>query len=260
VIRNPIAAQTLCLRQTFTKALHTAAKMGCEGVQIDARKELRPAEISETGLRQLRKMLADLNLQVASIALPTRRGFSDPSDLDRRLQATMAAMRFASQLGSRILVGNLGSLPSVESTSERTALIEAITCLATYGERWGVALAVDCGGADLESVVELIDTLPEGTLGLDLNPARQIAHGNLPATFIEQAGRHIRHVYATDGVRDLSGGQPIAVQLGRGTADFPELLGRLEEHSYRGWLTIAPNESKYPLEELSDAVQYLRAL
>ena len=44
------------------------------------------------------------------------------------------------------------------------------------------------------------------------------------------------HVHATDGTRDLAHGRGIEVQLGRGLAEFPELLGILEEHQYRGLL------------------------
>jgi sugar phosphate isomerase/epimerase len=50
------------------------------------------------------------------------------------------------------------------------------------------------------------------------------------------------------------------VELGRGTADFPTLLGLLEEHAYRDWLTIERRHSSQPAEDIANAVQYLRSL
>ena len=39
------------------------------GVEIDARHELRPSDLSRTGLRELHKLLSDLNLRVSAVAL-----------------------------------------------------------------------------------------------------------------------------------------------------------------------------------------------
>ena len=66
-----VAVQTKGLAQPLRKALHTAARLEAEGVQLDLRRELPAAELSGTGLRELRKLLDDLNLRVASTAFPT---------------------------------------------------------------------------------------------------------------------------------------------------------------------------------------------
>ncbi len=254
-----IAAQTACFAQSIKKALHTAARLGCEGVQIDARSELQPAELSDTGLRQLRKILADLNLRVGSVAFPTRRGYSDPTDLQPRLEATLAAMQLASRLGARILIGNLGSLPDGENASKRATLTDAIQSLASHGDRLGVRLVMQAK-APAQVLVDFVASLPEGSLALDFHPARLIAQGESPAEFVSTAGRHIAHVHASDGVHDLASGQGIEVELGRGTADFPELLGMLEEFGYRDWLTIERRNSRQPIEDIGNAVKYLRSL
>ena len=61
----------------FKQALATAAEIGAEAVEINARSDLKPGELSRTGVRHLRKMLADLNLKVAAVNFPTRRGYDD---------------------------------------------------------------------------------------------------------------------------------------------------------------------------------------
>ena len=95
---------------------------------------------------------------------------------------------------------------------------------------------------------------------LDFHPAQLIALGESPSGFVSIAGQHIAHVHAADGVRDLVSGHGVEVELGRGTADFAELLGMLEEFGYRNWLTIERRSSRQPIEDIGNAVQYLRSL
>lgn len=254
-----IAVQTKCLAQPLKKALHTVGAMQPDGVQIDLRTELPQTEVSDTGLRQLRKLLDDLNLRVGSAAFPTRRGYADPDELDRRIDATVRAMRLASNLKARVLVIGLGPLPPPNSP-ERTTLHAAIENLAAHGNRLGVELAASCPSAEPADLAALIAALPERALGVDLSPADLIRHDRRPPAFVEAVGPHIAHVYANDAVRGLGGAGATEVQLGRGSADVPELLGLLEEYDYRGWLTIERRHAPRPAEEVADAVQYLRSL
>ena len=39
------------------------------------------------------------------------------------------------------------------------------------------------------------------------------------------------------------------MELGRGSADVPELLAALEEFDYRGWVTVERRNSPRPAEE-----------
>ena len=255
-----IAAQTAGFAQPFRKALHTVAQMGCDGVQIDARNGLRPAELSDTGVRQLRKLLDDLNLRVGSVAFPTRRGLSGSDRLQQRVEGVIAAMHFASQLGARILVTPLGELPESETANERSNLQDVLGSLAAQSNRLGVRLALQTSAASPQMLADFLDSLPESTAGLDLHPGQLMSHGHSPREFVDIVGQHITHVHAVDAVRDLSSGTSDEVELGRGTVDFPELLGMLEEYDYRDWITIERRNSTQPIQDVSNAVQFLRSL
>lgn len=250
-----IAAQTRALAQPFKKALHTASSIGADGVQFDARNELRPAELSDTGLRQLRKILDDLNLRVSSLTFPTRRGYGDPTDLDRRVEATLAALRLASRLRARVLVCDLGGLAT--STPQLT---EVFTNLGAHGMRLGVQLAAQARFESFEQVADFLATLPEGSLFLDLHPTHLMAQGHLPIEFVSALGQHVAHVHAVDGVRDFASGRNLEVELGRGSVDFPSLLGQLEEFGYRGWATIERHSSDDVATDVANAVKFLRAI
>ena len=66
------------------------------------------------------------------------------------------------------------------------------------------------------------------------------------------------YVRAKDGVRDLAQGRGLEVPLGQGTADFPELIGMLEEHAYGGYFTVAREQANDPVAETAMAVEYLK--
>jgi sugar phosphate isomerase/epimerase len=78
--------------------------------------------------------------------------------------------------------------------------------------------------------------------------------------FVTTLGQHIAHIHAVDAVRDFSTGRNFEVELGRGSADFPSLLGQLEEFDYRGWATVERNGSDQVVDDCANAVKYLRAI
>jgi sugar phosphate isomerase/epimerase len=255
-----IGIQARSLRQPLSLALRSAARLGADGVEIDARSELPPGELSSTGLREFHKLLTDLNLRVSAVAFPTRRGYDVAEDLERRVIATQAAMRFAHELRTDVVINRVGRLPDDAADARCVRLVEALTALGAYGERVGVRLAAQTGGGEPQNLAKLLATLPEHSVGVDLHPSGLIVGGHSPREAVELLGPHVLHVHACDAVRDLAAGRGVEVELGRGSADFPELLGRLAEFDYRGWVTIERRESADPISEIENAVAYLRAM
>jgi sugar phosphate isomerase/epimerase len=255
-----IGIQTRSLRQPLRQALWTAPRLGADGVEIDARTELPPGELSATGLREFCKLLGDLNLRVSAVAFPTRRGYDVPDDLERRVLATQAAMRFARELRSDVVINRVGQVPDDSSDPSFTRLVEALTALGTYGDRVGARLAAQTGSERPQDLARVIDALPEQTVGVDLHPTGLILGGHSPNEAVELLGPHVLHVHACDAVRDAAAGRALEVELGRGGADLPELLGRLTEFDYRGWVTIERRDSADPITEIENAVAYLRSL
>ncbi|MFM8414047.1 MAG: sugar phosphate isomerase/epimerase, partial [Planctomycetota bacterium] len=62
----------LPLARDLRQALRQARDLGFHAVELDARSGLDPAQVSQTGLRQIRKWLGDEGLAVSGIAFPTR--------------------------------------------------------------------------------------------------------------------------------------------------------------------------------------------
>ncbi len=255
-----LGVQLASLRLPFKKALLTAAQLGATGVEIDARGEITPQDLTRTGVRQIQKVLNDLNLRVCAVGFHTRRGYNVADDIDRRVDATKQAMRMARQLGAPVVINHVGRIPSESSGSEWEILVQVLTDLGKFGQHIGAFLAAETGtepGADL---ARLIQALPTGTLAVNFNPGNLVLHGYSPLEALEQLGPNILHVHAKDGVRDLGKGLGMEVPLGRGEVDFHGLIGALEEHRYNGFFTIERTQAANPELEIGQAIEFLKSL
>ena len=114
--------------------METAAQLGAEGIEIDARHELPPAQMSQTATRQFRKLLSDLNLSMSAVSFMMRRGYDVAEGLERRVAATQAAMTMAHAIGAGVVVNRVGSAaPIVPSggASTRNVLTRHSIALST---------------------------------------------------------------------------------------------------------------------------------
>lgn len=255
-----IGIQLASLKMPLRNALQTAARLGASAVEIDARGEVTPADTTRTALRQLRKMLDDWNLTVSAVGFRTRRGYNVLDRLTERIEATKAAMDLAYALGATVVINQVGNIPDQAEGPEWDLLLQVLGDLGSYSHKAGAFLAAETGSESGPELAKLIDALPEGSLAVNLDPGNLIVNSFSPLEAVQHLGPHIMHVHAKDGVRDLAKGRGLEVPLGRGSADFPAILGALEEHSYRGYFTIERENSPDPVGEIGLAVQYLKNL
>lgn len=252
-----VAATTL--RRPLRQALDFASRCQADGVEFDLRNELRPIDLTPSAVRQLRKLMEDLRLSACSAAFPTRRGFDDPSELDRRLAGAAAAIKGAAELGARVLAIRSG-IPSAEDQPDRRLqLVESLTLLARQAEHYGVQLALQTSADACSRLPELLADLPRPIVAACLDPAELIYGGESAAETAALLGPAIAHVYASDAVRDLAVRSAVTVELGRGSVDWPELLSLLEQHDYHGWTVIRLREGG-AAEEVENAAAFLRAV
>ena len=82
------------------------------------------------------------------------------------------------------------------------------------------------------------------------------------AEAVQALASRISIVHAVDGVLDLAAGRGISVPVGEGTADFPALLGRLEDIPYRGPFVVGRPDMRpeFAVRELHQSLEYLRNL
>ena len=68
---------------------------------------------------------------------------------------------------------------------------------------------------------------------------------------------HVMSFRARDAVTDLSIGRGVEVQLGRGSVDWPMLLGILEDQNYSGYLTVERDAGENSVLQCAQAIEYL---
>lgn len=262
LLQIKVGVHLASLKQPFKKALETAARIGADAVEIDARNHIKPSEMTRTAVRHLHKKLSDLNLKVSAVTFQTRRSYSDVDGIEQRVEATKAAMKMAYDLGCHVVVNQIGKVPdrpAEDSESiERNLLIATLSEIGKESQRVGAFLAARTGTEEGATMLDLIDDLPTGSLVVDFDPGNLIINGFSAAEAVKSLGQFIQHVHARDGVQDLAQGRGIEVPLGRGSADFPNLLGNLEEHQYHGYLTVQRDQAEDPISEVANAIEFLK--
>ena len=232
---------------------------GCNGRRNRCPRRIETAQISRTGLRQIRKWLDDYGLSVAAVSFRTRRGYDVLQDLQPRIDATKDALRFAHDLGCPVVVNQVGRVTKSDPASIAwDTLLGSLSELGRFSQQVGAWLAMETGTESGGEMAQLLQALPEGSVMVDLNPGNLVINGFSPLEAVQTLGPHIIHVHARDAVRDLAQGRGLEVPLGRGSADFPALLAALEQHSYRGYFTVACQDSRHPAEDWRSPCSFSR--
>ena len=260
VSRLLIAIQLSSLKLPFKKALAVVRQLGADAIEIDARGEINAQELGVSGIRHVRKLADDFGLKIAAVEFRTRRGYHVAEELQRRIEATKATMELAYALGATVVTNHVGRIPAEVDTPEWQQLTDVLTDLGRHGQRVGATLCAETGaesGADLRRLVE---ALPPEALGVTFDPGNLIVNGYSAQESLQQLAPWIRHVHINDGVRDVAQGRGLAVEIGRGDADFPALLATLEERQYRGCLSIERTQTSDPAGEIGRAVRFLQAV
>lgn len=204
-------------------------------------------------------MLDDSNLRVAALRFQTRRGYDTLDRLDERVEATKEVMQFAYRLGAPLVVNQIGQVPESNDDPRWQTLNAVLDDLGRYGARVGAFLGAETGTEPGERLAQIIGDQDDGFIAVVLNPGALIINRHSVSNAITSLGQRIRLVYAIDGVLDLAAGRGLAVPVGRGTADFPEILGRLEDFQYRGHFVVGRDQmDEDAVDELANAIEYLK--
>jgi sugar phosphate isomerase/epimerase len=226
-------------------------------VQFDARDELRPGELTDTGRRQLLHLLGETGLSIASLALATRRSFYDEDQLDARVAAAKRALDHAWQLQARVVTARIGKVPGDKESKAYRLLFEVLSDLARHGNQVGATLAITPSHDSPQVLSELVGSIKTGPLGIDFDPAVFVMSGHNPAEALRTLHPLVMHFTARDAIRDVDAGG-IETALGRGEVEWIELLPLLDEINYSGWVTVNRTQGEDRAGDAARAIQYLK--
>jgi sugar phosphate isomerase/epimerase len=253
-----LAVATRCLGQELKPALLLASRLGASGVQLDARNEIQPAEMSATGRRQFAHFLGEIGLQLASLDFPLRRPLWDAEHLDPRLEAIKQTMEFAYELKARVVTVRLGGLPGESDAAGQTLLKDVLADLARHGNHVGVTVAIGSGREPAARLVEVLKSVTAGPIGVNFDPASTVMSGASPTDAFQMLREFVAHAVVRDAIRDTEGGSEVPV--GRGEVPWDELLFLLQESDYPGWLTVDRAQGQDRAGDAGRALQYLQSI
>ncbi len=254
-----IAVATSGLADSLRDSISAASRSGAGGVQFDLRTEVPADRFGETACRELRYLLEERDMVVASATFPLRRPLYDPVEIDGRVHVVQEAIKLCGRLKCRTLTLRVGRIPDESNAENLARLRGALSDLARLGAREGVMPAITTSGDSPAELRALVDSIKEGPVAVDLDPASCITTQLDPVAVLRTLPGFIHHVQGRDAVRDLeAGGREVA--LGRGETRWDELIATLADLRYPGWITARRTAGERMSQEVLNAVRYLRTL
>jgi L-ribulose-5-phosphate 3-epimerase len=232
-----ICLPLLPLATDFRRGLDMVRDFGVGGIELDGRHGIDLLNLTDTGIRQIRKWLEDAGLRVAAVAFPTRGGYADEDRLEARVAATKRALAQAWRLGAAVVLGRLGEIPSSDTPAWQL-LIDVLTDIGRASQQAGASFCVEASQATPEELLEVQAAVPAGSLQFNLVTGGLLVHGHDPAAAAATLAADLGFVHATDAMPGAFAGHGRAVPLGTGQVDLPAVLATLEERGYRGWVGL----------------------
>jgi len=235
-------------------------RLGAQGAELEAVGDLNPAQLTESGRREIRHLLSSIELTPFALACPMRRGLDVPDNLERRIDYLREAMTLSFDLGARAIVVSAGQIPEKDDDPRRRWLSESLDTLGKHGDRIGATVLLETGLESGETMLGLLDRIDAGSLGVCFNPGNLMLHGFNPYVTARVLKQRFRYVHARDARMASAGRLAQEVPLGSGDIDWLQMLGLFEEIEYRSGITIEREPTPDASAHLQNAVNFLQRL
>ncbi len=242
------------------RALQEAERLGVRGVRFHAVGDLAPANLSESGRRELRSLLQRHDLELTSVGCPLRYGLDVAENLEPRIEHVQRVMQLAFDLGPRIVTVQAGTVAGNEDDLRLSLLREALAALGAYGDRVGTTLALETGLESGETLAKFLSRFDTGSLGVNFDPANLAMNGFRPFEDLRALAGRIVQVQARDMRRHGPSRTAQEVALGHGEIDWMSLLGLFGEADFRGWVVLVREAGTQRLQDIDSGVGILRRL
>lgn len=238
MIRNPLGLR-LDPNRPIREQIQQAARIGAKGVVLDASGDLAPHRLGATGRRDLKHELRSVEVALIALTLPTRRAFDTVDQLDDRIRRADAVFALAFELGTKLVLANVGSIPAEDDAPRRENFTTAMTGLAGRADHRGVRLAIETNSEPPAILRAFLDGLAHPALAASLDPPSLLRAGLDPVAAATELHAWIAHAYAGDPAGGaIKVRNPRGVGFPPGALDWDEYVGALEEIAYHGFLTV----------------------
>jgi sugar phosphate isomerase/epimerase len=242
------------------QALLEAQRLGVTGVQADAVGDLAPDRLSETGRREFRHLLRSHGLELTALGCPLRHGLDTPVNLQPRIDHVRKVMSLSFDLGARVAIVEAGRITEQPDDPRSAVLTEALLALGHHGDRVGAVLAVETGLEPGATLLQFLDRLDTGGLGVNYDPANLLMNGFDPIAELSPLLGKVAHAHAKDARAGGASRSALEVPLGHGDIDWMRVVGTLGAAEYRGWLVVERESGATRAADVAAGVAFLRRL
>ncbi|HEX3356661.1 MAG TPA: TIM barrel protein [Tepidisphaeraceae bacterium] len=230
-------------------------------------------DLSQTGRREFRHTLQTQQIELIGLRGDLgAQGFGPKADIDRLLHQIDRAMEAASGLAAPLLCLELGPLaepqrqakPKPTVTPEQAGLIllptpaaapepsapqtpvdqplldsvnSALREVAVFADRYSVTVAFNTTLASFAALEQILASARCSWFGIDLDPVAMLRDEWDMDEIFSRLGASILHVRAHDALKG-SDRRTKPAMIGTGNVDWAELVSRLDQAGYRGWVTV----------------------
>lgn len=269
-----VSVRAAALGNDLRNLASVAQRWMFNGLQLDMKVgELELAELSATGQREVRHVLARHDLELASVRLELPHEGVAGSDAGKVLWSVERALKASAGVGAKMMCVDLGRLPAVKPearpkavTSAQAGLIlipeptgsaqasadetidpkdaerwgAADTVLREVGvlaDRYGMVLALSSELSSYASLKRAIEGAACPWFGVDLDPVSVLRDRWDLEHVLDAVGGLVRHVRARDAIKG-SGGRTQPAAIGKGSTDWGQMIALLSQGAYSGWITV----------------------
>ena len=233
-----------------------AIELACAAPHLDVAKARQDAE-------QYAALIEGFGLTVSALSLFNQ--FTLESDLEQQVEEAELYMRLAPLFGTRIIKLTPGSPASAEATTEHWACLgRALELLDGVAGEVGVRLAVETHMKQLTDTVSgtrrMLEMAPSDRVGVTVDFSNLAFAGDDPAQAIVALGDRVYNTHIKNGTLGHDGSWHFHA-MNMGLTDYGEVLPRLREAEYGGYLTIEclqPEARTAPIETAHRDLEILR--
>jgi len=228
---------SLGLGQTIAQT----ARIGFPAIELACAPPHFDLDTARHAAEPVARQIREAGLAVAALSLFTP-GLTDPHGTRREIESAATYIRLAPLFGTSVVKLTPGAPASAEAGEEHwRLLVEALEALIPLARQSGVRLAVETHMRQLTDTLassrRLLEAVPDETLGLTVDFLNLAFAGDRAGDAIDALGPRMYHTHLKNGFKDASGGWHFQ-QLGEGMLDYAEVLRRVRDAGYGGYLSI----------------------
>lgn len=170
---------------------------------------------------------------------------------------------FAKKLNIKNVVTHMGFIPENPNDALFEGFCDAVRAVAEHLEKNGQNLLFETGQETPVTMLRCFEKVGMKNLKVNLDTANLIMYGKAnPVDALDILGGYVSNLHAKDGLYPTNGhdlGEE--VPIGTGKVDFPELIRRLYELHYNGYITIEREiEGEQQTADIRSAKIYLEKI